>query len=75
MAEEDRVRAVREARRKSTAELLEWRVRRTLPDSFRSDIVDYELKSRCSKAAIIAAVLGAVVGAVAGALLPLLFRK
>jgi hypothetical protein len=63
MTEEDRVRAVREVRRMTTAQLLEWRVRRAAGDSFRNGIVECDLKSRSNKAAIIAGLLGATVGA------------
>jgi hypothetical protein len=68
MTEEDRVKAVREVRRMTTAQLLEWRVRRAADDSFRVGLVDWELKSRANAAvykAAIAAGLGGRSGGVA----------
>jgi len=69
MAEEDRVKAVQEVSRMTTAQLLEWRVRRTAGDSFRDGVVDWELKSRSNAAAYKAAIAAGVLGAVVGALL------
>jgi hypothetical protein len=62
MTEDDRVRAVREVRKMTTEQLLEWRVKRAPDDSFRNGIVDWDLKSRSNKTAIITGLLGTTVG-------------
>jgi hypothetical protein len=66
MASDDRVKAVQEARKMTTAQILEWRVKRRPDDSFRNDIVDWELKSRSTAAVYKAAIDAGLVGAVAG---------